>query len=43
MEENEMSKSDLIVILTAIRETANTNGENKTVEFVDKLIEASRK
>lgn len=43
MEIEEMSKADLIAILASIREVAKANGENKTVEHVNKLLEEIRK
>ena len=41
--ENEMSKTDLIAILVSIREVAKSNGEEKTVEHINKIIEEMRK
>ncbi len=38
MEENEMSKADLIAMLVSIREVARTNGENHTVEHIDRIL-----
>ena len=37
--ETEMSKYDLIAILTAIRESAKEHKELKTVELIDKIME----
>lgn len=41
--ENEMSKADLIAMLVSIREVAKANGEMKTVEHIDKILEEVRK
>ena len=38
MEDNEMSKANLIAILVSIREVAKANGETKTVEHIDKIL-----
>jgi hypothetical protein len=43
MEENEMSKADLIAMLVSIREVARANGELKTVEHIDKILDEVRK
>lgn len=43
MENEEMSKADLIAMLVSIREVARTNGENHTVEHIDKILEEIRK
>ena len=39
MENEEMSKADLIAMLVSIREVARTNGEIHTVEHIDKILE----
>lgn len=39
MENEEMSKADLIAMLVSIREVARTNGEIHTVEHIDKIQE----
>lgn len=41
--ENEMSKTDLIAILVSIREVAKANGENKTVEHINTILEEMKK
>ena len=41
--ENEMSKADLIAMLVSIREVARANGEMKTVEHIEKILEEVRK
>ena len=41
--ENEMSKADLIAMLVSIREVARANGEMKTVDHIDKILEEVRK
>ncbi len=43
MEIEEMSKADLIAMLVSIREVAKANGENKTVEHINKILEEIRK
>lgn len=43
MENEEMSKADLIAMLLSIREVARTNGEIHTVEHIDKILEEIRK
>jgi uncharacterized protein (UPF0128 family) len=43
MEKNEMSKVALIAMLTSIREVARANGELKTVEHINKIIDEGRK
>lgn len=43
MEDSELSKADLIAMLVSIREVARTNGEMKTVEHIDKILEEIRK
>lgn len=43
MEDNEMVKADLIAMLVSIREVARTNGEIKTVEHIDKILNEIRK
>lgn len=43
MENEEMSKADLIAMLVSIREVARANGELKTVEHIEKIIEEIRK
>lgn len=43
MENVDMSKADLIAILTAIREAAKEHGESHTVELIDKILEETRK
>ena len=43
MEDNEMSKASLISMLVSIREVARANGEMKTVEHIDKILEEVRK
>lgn len=43
MENEEMSKADLIAMLVSIREVARTNGEIHTVEHIDKILEEIRK
>jgi hypothetical protein len=42
MEENEISTVGMLTILVAIQEVARINGETKTQEFIDKLIESVR-
>ena len=41
MENEEMSKADLIAMLVSIREVARTNGEIHTVEHIDKMYSIS--
>ena len=43
MENEEMSKADLIAMLVSIREVASTNGETHTVEHIEKILEEVRK
>ena len=43
MENEEMSKADLIAMLVSIREVAKTNGETHTVEHIEKILEEVRK
>jgi len=43
MEDEEMSKADLVAMLASIREVARTNGELKTVEHIDKILSEIRK
>lgn len=43
MEDNELSKADLIAMLVSIREVAKENGEKKTVEHINKILEEIRK
>jgi hypothetical protein len=43
MENEEMSKADLIAMLVSIREVARTNGETHTVEHIEKILEEVRK
>ena len=43
MENEEMSKADLIAMLVSIREVARTNGEKHTVEHIEKILEEVRK
>lgn len=43
MENEEMSKVDLIAILVLIRENAKANNELKTVEQIDKILDEIRK
>lgn len=43
MENEEMSKADLIAMLVSIREVTRNNGELKTVEHIDKILEEIRK
>ena len=38
-----MSKADLIAMLVSIREVARANGELKTVEHIDKILDEIRK
>ena len=42
MENEEMSRADLIAMLVSIREVARTNGEIHTVEHIDKILEEIR-
>ena len=43
MENEEMSKADLIAMLVSIREVARANGELKTVEHINKILEEVRR
>lgn len=43
MENEQMSKADLIAMLVSIREVARANGESKTEEHIDKILEEVRK
>lgn len=43
MENEEMSKADLIAMLVSNREVARANGELKTVEHIDKILDEIRK
>lgn len=43
MENEEMSKADLIAMLVSIREVARTNGETHAVEHIEKILEEVRK
>ena len=43
MENEEMSKADLIAMLVSIREVARANEELKTVEHIDKILDEIRK
>lgn len=43
MENEERSKADLIAMLVSIREVARANGELKTVEHIDKILDEVRK
>ena len=43
MENIEVSKADLIAMLVSIREVAKANGEMKTAEHIDKILEEVRK
>ncbi len=43
MENEEMTKTDLIAMLVSIREVAKVNDEEKTVEHIDKILEEVRK
>lgn len=43
MENEEMSKADLIAMLVSIREVARANRELKTVEHIDKILDEIRK
>ena len=43
MENEEMSKADLIAMLVSIREVERTNGEINTVAHIDKILEEIRK
>lgn len=43
MENEEMSKADLIAMLVSIREVAKDNKEYKTVEHINKILEEIRK
>lgn len=43
MENEEMSKADLIAMLVSIREVASSNGELKTVEHINKILDEIRK
>lgn len=43
MENEEMSKADLIAMLVSIREVARTNGEIHTVEHIDKINESCKR
>lgn len=43
MENEEMSKSDLVAVLVSIMEVAKANGETKTAEHINKILEAIRK
>ena len=43
MENEEMSKADLVAMLVSIREVASINGETHTVEHIDKILEEIRK
>lgn len=43
MENENMSKADLIAMLVSIREVARKNGEMNTVEHIDKILEEIRK
>lgn len=43
MENELMTKANLIALLTAIREAAKEHGENHTVELIDKILEETRK
>ena len=38
-----MSKADTIAMLTVIREFARQNGETKTAELIDKMLEEVRR
>lgn len=39
---DEMNKADFIAILASIREAAKTNGESKTEEHINKILEEIR-
>ncbi len=43
MENEDMSKADLIAMLVSIREVARANGEMHTVEHIDKILDEVRK
>lgn len=43
MENENVSKADLIAMLVSIREVARTNDEERTVEHIDKILEEIRK
>lgn len=43
MENENMSKADLIAMLVSIREVARKNGEMNTVDHIDKILEEIRK
>lgn len=43
MENENMSKADLIAMLVSIREVARANDEEKTVEHIDRILEEVRK
>ena len=43
MGNEEMSKADLIAMLVSIREMARANGELKTVEHIDIILNEIRK
>ena len=43
MENEEMSKADLIAMLVSIREVARANGALKTVEHIDRILDEIRK
>ncbi len=43
MENEEMSKADLIAMLVSIRELAKEHNENYTVEHINKILEEIRK
>lgn len=38
-----MSKVNVVAILASIREVANSNGENKTAEYINRVLEEIRK
>ena len=39
MEQDNMTKANLIAMLVSIREVAKANGEEKTVEHINKILE----
>ena len=43
MENDEMTNIQLIAMLVSIREVARANGEMKTVEHIDKILEEINK
>lgn len=43
MENEEMTNLQLVAMLVSIREVARSNGEMKTVEHIDKILEEIKK